>query len=514
MALDPRFNFVVKCPQTSNRQNTQSTARKDFFNAVGKVGDIELLNKVGDGAVAGGLRTLASISNSIRGGETDSAIIGNGKSGDPNGSNVVLSEVGINPQQAEKAGQFNPGVLNRGTAEAQNVYDKVVDGNYSLKDIPNSVQDLQNLKTLADGIFTEGPNEQNKIELCGAKNYAQHLIKFAPKQKFMFILQFTLKKEYTTWAPVIEEMAFVVKNMGRPNVNIEHEEINFYNFWSRVPKRTVYEPITMRFHDDMKNASHNFYSAYLEAVSPIARLGGIDEGGSMLNNRMLEDNGLLGSRRDYQSSASLGALEGDNTTLIDELRVFHLFDYGRFMSVYNYKNPKILSMNLDDLDMSEGSTGSEVELQFAYDALHITPKLSVEANIEKIRKISGENITENGHIEPVFQAGPSASDEAGGDLTGMPNTEEQTLVEQAGGKLADALGSVTSAADSLASAATTAVSGAISSAQTSVAGAIGGLSSTTSASIGQPISAVADPTPNGFVNYAARKAAEQGGGSV
>jgi len=515
MALDPRFNFVVKCPQTSNRQQAKSNARKDFFNSVGKVGDIELLNKVADGAISSGLRTIAKTSNAIRSGDTQAAIIGNGISGDPTGANVVLSEVGINPQQAEKAGQFNPGVLNRGTAEAQSVYDRAVQGNYKLEDIPNSVQDLQNLKTLADGIFTEGQNEDNKIELCGAKNYAQSLIKYAPKQKFMFILQFTLKEEYTTWAPIIEEMAFVVKNMGRPNVNIEHEEVNFYNFWSRVPKRTVYEPITMRFHDDMKNATHNFYSAYLEAVSPIARLGGLDTG-SMINHEMLEDNGLLGSRRDYRSSASLGALEGNNTSLIDELRVFHLFDYGRFMSVYNYKNPKILSMNLDDFDMAEGATGNEVELQFAYDSLHITPVLAVEANIERIRKISGERISNNGHIEPVFQAGPSASDEAGG-LSEMPLTEEQTLVEQAGGRLADAVGDIQDSASGLISdiqdnAAT--VGGRLASAVGGTAESVtGALSSATATSIGQPLSTTIDPLGDRGYGAAHRRAAEQGGGS-
>ena len=111
MAVDPRFNFVVKCPQTSNREQEAGSARKDFFNAVGKVGDIELLNRVGDGQVAKGLRTLAKTSDAIRSGEVDSAIITNGVSGDATGANVVLAEVGINPNEAEEAGKFNPCLL-------------------------------------------------------------------------------------------------------------------------------------------------------------------------------------------------------------------------------------------------------------------------------------------------------------------------------------------------------------------------------------------------------------------
>jgi hypothetical protein len=437
---DPRFNFVVKCPNTANKQQTDQGARKDFFNAIGKVGDIELLNRV-DGEIAGGLRTLASTSNAIRGGDVNSAIIGNGKQNDPNGANIVLSEVGINPQQAQKAGQFNPGVLNRGTAEAQNVYDRVVTGKYELKDIPNSVQDLQNLKTLADGIFTEGATEQKKIELCGAKNYAQALIQYAPKHKFMFILQFTLKAEYQTEFSTdsINNMAWLVKSTGRPNINIEHEEVNFYNFWSRVPKRTIYEPVTMRFHDDIKNHGHSFFRSYLEEISPIARIGGYEKKtGAGLTHRRLEDGGLNGSKWDYESTASLGQLQGDHTSIIDELRVFQLFDYGTKMTVYTYKNPKFLSMNLDDLDMAEGATGNEIEIQFAYDALNISPTLSVKEEIENVKQVSGlaVGVGYNGHIEPVYGVGPAA-DEAAGGIEEGPSSEGKGFFERAGSVIKD-----------------------------------------------------------------------------
>lgn len=498
MAVDPRFNFVVKCPQTSTRQQSGSSDRKDFFNAIGKVGDIEVLNRVGDGAVSQGLRTLAEASNSIRDGSSSSAIITNGVSGDGNGANVVLAQVGINPQQAEKAGQFNPGVLNRGTAEAENVYDRVKQGNFKLDDIPGSFQNLQNLKTLTDGIFTEGTGEQNKIELCGAKNYAQSLIQYAPKYKFMFILQFTLKEEYSDWGPHANHLAFVVKNTGRPNINVEYEEVNFYNFWSRVPKRTVYEPITMRFHDDQKNGATEFFQFYLKAISPIARMGGYRKT-NVMNHQHLEDVGLNGSRRDYNSSASIGALEGDHTAIIDTLSVFHLFDYGRLMSVYNYKNPKILSMNLDDLDMSEGATGSEVEFQFAYDALHISPALSVKTEADTLKTITGEPYTNNGYIEPVFATGGPA-DEAGG-IGELPKTEEETLVERAGGLVEGVVSDITAAFGAPIVTRATEAQAALSSAITTP---------TTIQQVGNP---VIDPLGTTGFSAAAQRAAEQGGGN-
>mgnify|MGYP000052816329 CR=1 FL=1 len=118
-------------------------------------------------------------------------------------------------------------------------------------------------------------------------------------------------------------------------------------------------------------------------------------------------------------------------------------------------------MNLDDLDMSEGATGNEIEFQFAYDALHITPILDVESEITTVREITGKDITNNGHIEPVFQAGPSASDEAGG-LNEMPPTEEQSFVDQFGAAVSNAYDE-----------ASTAVSTAYNSASTSINNAFG-----------------------------------------
>jgi len=398
MAEDPRRFIVKNCQATRNLQAGIDTKRKDFFNSLGKIGDIEALNDLGVGNISAGLRDLTKISNSIRTGDTDSAII-------PNGSKPVFDAVGINNNAAQQAGRFNPGVLNRATSQAENIMDSVKAGKYNLSDIPNTFSDLQNLNQLVDGIFNDGTSQNSTkvFELCGASPYAVDLIQYAPKYKFLFIVQITLAPEYQSLDHSGDHLAFVVKTSTRPNINIDHEEINMYNFWTRIPKRVIYEPITMRFYDDNKGLAHLFYTSYLESISPISRLGNSDGTIGTMGIDELESISMFNNSQ--RSSASIQALKGKNTSIITEIRLFHMYDYGRFMNIYHFHHPKLLTMNLDELDMAEAGTGNEIEFQFAYDAMHITPAFKVQENVQKVKEITGLSIGANYPIKPNFLDG-------------------------------------------------------------------------------------------------------------
>lgn len=400
MAEDPRKFTVKNCAAATNTRIADDQKRKDFFGSLGKIGDIEVLNRFGDGKITSGLRSLSKISDSIRTGDTNSAII-------PNSSGYVLDAVGINQTAAQTAGQFNPGVLNRGTAQAESILVSVKAGEYKLEDIPNTITDLQNLGQLVDGIFNDGSGQRSTKEnaICGASPYAIDLIQYAPKYKFLFIVQITLSDDYQNGLEkTANNLAFVVKTSTRPNVNIEHEEVNMYNFWTRIPKRAIYEPVTMRFYDDNKGLAHLFYTSYLESISPIARLGG-NNSSEPMSAEWLAINSMGFNEVDSKFAASLTALEGNNTSIIKEIKLFHVYDYGKFMNVYHFYNPKLLTMNLDDLDAAESGSGNEIEFQFAYDAMHITPAFSVSDNIESVKAISGGAIGATYPINPHFLGG-------------------------------------------------------------------------------------------------------------
>jgi hypothetical protein len=399
MATDPRKFTVKYCPADNAKSTSDASAKKSFFDKLGDysgaVGDVELLNQVGGGKVAQGLRDLAHLSDSVRTGDTNSAII-------PSSAGYVLDAVGINQQAAQKVGQFNPGALNRATGAANDILDKVKSGRFQLSDAAGYSQDLQNLGKLATGIFSDAqPSAGDYMQLCGATPYAIDIAQRAPKFKFLFIVQIMLKPQYRSNMDYAgKELAFVVKNTTRPNINVEHQEVNMYNWWTRVPTRTVYEPVTMKFYDDNRSWGHYFYQEYLEGISPIAREGGMDNH-ALLSVDYMQAHSMGKNSINSTSTASLTALEGENTSIIDEIRIFHIYNYGRFMNVYHFHHPKILSMNLDDLDMADSGNGSEIELQFAYDAFHITNDLNMQDRSSWIKDTS-DAVGGQHPIVPVF----------------------------------------------------------------------------------------------------------------
>ena len=253
------------------------------------------------------------------------------------------------------------------------------------------------------------PAEEQTFEHL-PKHYASNLIPHhQPKFKFMFMVELVFHPEYQQLLSKSllnkkSEFEFVVKNSSRPNVSFEYEEINMYNYWTRVPKRTLYEPMTMRFYDDDANSSNSFYTNYMRAMSPISNEGG---GDTMIFPQQYQENSMSAkpiSRPDevtnQKGGASLGALNNDATNILTEIRLYQLYDWGRLLNVYHMYNPKITNMNLDDLDMADSGAGSELEIQFAYDGLYV--EKSRKTTVELMAKLTGKMIGAGFEIDPIY----------------------------------------------------------------------------------------------------------------
>ncbi len=460
MATDPR-NFVVK--QCGNAQAAQVGAdkrRKDFFNSLDKVGDIELLNRSAlGGAVGQGLRSLSATSDLIR---TGQSVPGNKV---PRNGLDVLLETGISESQAGQVGSFNPKALDSAMGQAKSIAGRVRAGKFSLRDIPNSFASIQNLSDLAKGIFSGGSgNTPDKIEVCQAAPYAMDLIAFAPKYKFLFIVEFIFADEFRSIKG--KDTAFVIKSTGRPHVTFEHEEVNMYNFRVKVPKRTIYEPVTMKFYDDNKNGAMHLYEAYLKAISPIANMSFYSQpenAGNIMEMQSMDFDAIGASgvwggdgySKIHEYTASMGPVSAspDVKNIIRRINMYHVYDYGRQVNTYRFLNPKILTLELDDLDMAESGNGSEFSFQFAYDAVNIATDVPmwIPDRKEKIK-----SMTTNGKypLDVTFK----------GDLPHTDNPEGNP--NDGGGFFSDVgkgLGAVTGAASGVIDAGTGLVSNAFTS---------------------------------------------------
>lgn len=378
---DPRSNLfsIKQCPpqfaSKSQAANASRTAeRKEFFGALGKIGDLEVLNSVGAGKIGEGLRTLASVSNTIRTG-CGSLPTSIGSSLDA-GASWVLDNVGIARTTVDALSTFNPGIANQGLGQAKAIYERVKQGEFKTSDIPSVLQDLQNLERLGRNIFTPSTRDNKSLTArCAASPYATDLIARAPKYKFLFVVQFTYNDGYAELNEL--DFAFVVKKSTRPNISMQHEDVNYYNFRTKAVTKVMFEEMSMSFHDDTQNYATRFYTAYTRAMSPITNARelhdpeslGMDFANSVVSNGVGEL--IEGTIQSNHYTATRGPLLNNQKQILKEVKLFHVFDYGQKMNVYRFMNPRITQFILDDVDMSVGDQGSEVSIRFNYDSVFV-----------------------------------------------------------------------------------------------------------------------------------------------
>jgi hypothetical protein len=389
---DPRTFTVKQCESCYSQKSGASIAnatgsRRDFFNALGKVGDLQVLNSVSGGTIGRGLRNLASISNSIRVGQ--GALPSSIGTSLETGANWVLAQTGIAPTVVTAVQGFNPAIANQAYGQAKSVFSDVKSGNFSLSNIPYVLQDFQNLERLGRNIFTPGLGDVQTAlgEHCEASPYAVDLIARAPKYKFLFVVQFIANKGYGDLSgqglsPL--DMAFTVKKASRPNLKFHYDDVNYYNYRTKVITKTEFEEMNMSFLDDTQNIAGQFYHAYMRAMSPITGIEEsgaladlLEQGGMDFENKTLTANQIMNTIGASTYAASSGTLANDTKDVFKEIRLYHLFDNGNRMNVWRFFNPKITSLNLDELDMSIGTEGSELSIQFTYDSVFMDPDVSL-----------------------------------------------------------------------------------------------------------------------------------------
>jgi len=451
MANDPRFNtqLVKPCPPSylgrsgAEIANATSDARK-FTNAVGKVGDLEVLNNPrifgsSGSRVGQGLRTLASVSNSVRTGcGALPTVIGSAiESTIDKGANWVLENVGFSKTLVDQAQYFSPDIANQAYGQAQQIYEQVRQGSFRLQDIPNVLQDFQNLERLARNIYNPPSSVQSRFrEFCEASPYAVDLVLRKMKYKFLFLVQFIFNDGYTALGNA--NFAFVVKNSTLPKMTIEQEDVNYYNFRTKVITRTQFDEMKMAFHDDGFNNATRFWAAYQRATAPVSNFE------SWAELSLAEEQGLDFDRVNTQvneqlgdvvvpvtvSSASLGALQGTARTIIQEIRLYHLFDWGRFMNVYKFFNPRITLLEMDNVDMAVSEI-NEMNITFNFDSVFVDTDVPIADEFYNIKSQQPsafypiKNVTsgaESGPSNIGFTSGPIPQNPADCNAGGMQNT--------------------------------------------------------------------------------------------
>lgn len=398
MAVDPRKFLVTRpCSKHVSQGIEQSSRAEGFFKTLGKVGDLEVLNKA-NSKIGSGLRTLGAISENVRNdsGPVPSIIRKTGTAILDAGADFVLDTVGVGAVATRTQGaQFSPQVANRALGQATSIYEAVREGRFdSFEDLPTAIAEFSNMEQLLRSIFTGSNGRVDLYKDQCVSPYAMDLIARAPKQQFMFVVEFIINDDYqenfVTYENLAKELAFVIKRSSRPNISFEYEEVNMYNYRTKVAKRVEYQPMTMSFYDDIQGKAGTFWNHYLRAMSPLSDqydiTGQLSESGFNLNSKMLEVNGmnssnagLWGPQQDRFGSAGIGGLINQNTSIIKQINLYHVYSSGTRYDRYVFMSPKITEMQLSDLDMSTAGEGTEVNFTFSYDALILDTALTMDS---------------------------------------------------------------------------------------------------------------------------------------
>jgi hypothetical protein len=253
------------------------------------------------------------------------------------------------------------------------------------------------------GQFTSGLNELR----CPPTPYASFFAEFQPpKFPFMFATKFNLNPDFAELFGGAQfpdgNPHWFVKQASRPNINYEYEEVNMYNFRTRVLKRSEFQPVNMTMYDDLKDATGSWWNTYIRLMSPITNIaektpaeheeagmdwdvGTID---SLIQTNLRRGDGDVTKATgtstgttpigvDY--SAGTGVLPSNpftgagNIDILQSIQIIHILEFGKKMVLYTYRNPKFTEIKFNDLDWEQNGP-SVLDTTFHYDSFEISYK--------------------------------------------------------------------------------------------------------------------------------------------
>jgi len=188
-----------------------------------------------------------------------------------------------------------------------------------------------------------GPLNQINLGVAGtweATHYANDLNAHHPKFKFLFKVEFqgfTAKNFYR-----------YVHRIDKPKVRFNHQDMNYYNFRTRVLTHMTFEPLAITFLDEIGNSVNNFFATYM------AERSGQGEGHADTDAGL----GKATSTKSYPNGYSAGR----------KIIVEQIFANGTHSNWFTFINPRIEAFDFDELNM-EDSLGSLLTVMFSYDAL-------------------------------------------------------------------------------------------------------------------------------------------------
>ena len=234
-----------------------------------------------------------------------------------------------------------------------------------------------------------------------------------PKQKFLFEVEFKIHEQIykelvgmfensyncKAGSEVLSSFGYFVKQVDRPKVEYTYEDVNMYNFRTRVLTRVAHMPLNLWFWDDSRNTVGEFFNLYRQMHSPMASqeamYGLANQSGFNFN----------GTGRNYGSRI---ALPGNAPMFLSEVAIRQIYSTHHAaasaqsafsMTEYRFLNPTIRRFDFDDVNHENGESNG-VQVEFDYEGLYIEDYYVKEIKKHDSLKdmyifVKGNKITDN-----------------------------------------------------------------------------------------------------------------------
>ena len=276
--------------------------------------------------------------------------------------------------------------------------------NSAYNSIADSLDNLNDNSTLKDlynsANVTELPTNTGRGNFDYA--YAEDLVHFAPKHKFLFKVAFYFDTNYADIPN--REFVYLVKSIDKPKIDFEYEEVNMYNYRTKVLKTIKQQLLSIEFIDDIQNKVMDFFNAYRTAYIPLANI-------QPSYRQLYETSGMNFNNRNMLSANS-GQLRGTSHNVLRGITVCQIFGHGTKANYFHFVNPKVESFDFDGVDHEDGGTGNGMSVSFTYDSLYITH----EANLNSTPLYAWGRKDLNGN-----------NDSSGKDIFALPIPGQQNL---------------------------------------------------------------------------------------
>lgn len=240
---------------------------------------------------------------------------------------------------------------------------------------------------------------------------------YRPKLKFLFKVEFIFTQAAKEAFPTIfgsatsNDFTFMIKTVDRPKVDFEYEEdVNMYNFRTKVLKKIRHRDLTVTFMDDTGNRVFDFFRTLMMIHSPITRQQLVrDDTLDSPNPRSL----MLGSGMAFSDTtgaagdvAHRGVVNSTFGNSIEAIRVKQIFvdpqaglATATKMVSFDFMNPRIISFDLDELS-HEANDVNILTMIFDYDWMEMVNIGSIGTSAKPFSSTQGNIVVPGVHGAP------------------------------------------------------------------------------------------------------------------